>query len=216
LSETDSFIQEVTEEVRQDRMFALWKKWGPYVLGGVALIVGAAAYWNWTITQKEADAKVRGGTFLAADAENLEHQLALPEKIDGPAKLIAELTAAGALLDAGNHAEAITRYGAIATQPGLPVEYADLAALQAARAKAAAGETGGLVEALDALAGADRPYRLLAMELRAAVRISAGEVAIGHADLLAIMADPEATVGLRRRAEAVLTATGGNVADPSG
>ena len=30
MSDTDSFIQEVTEEVRQDRMFALWKKWAAY------------------------------------------------------------------------------------------------------------------------------------------------------------------------------------------
>jgi hypothetical protein len=34
VSETDSFIQEVTEEVRHDRMFRLWKKYGPYAVAG--------------------------------------------------------------------------------------------------------------------------------------------------------------------------------------
>ena len=43
MSESDSFIQEVTEEVRQDRMFALWKKWGPYVLAAIVIAVGGAA-----------------------------------------------------------------------------------------------------------------------------------------------------------------------------
>ena len=43
MSETDSFIQEVTEEVRQDQMLRYWKKYGAYVIGGVALIVAGAA-----------------------------------------------------------------------------------------------------------------------------------------------------------------------------
>ena len=56
MSETDSFIQEVTEEVRQDRMLAYWKKWGPFILGGVVLVVGAAAAWSWWQSQKQAQA----------------------------------------------------------------------------------------------------------------------------------------------------------------
>ncbi len=216
MSETDSFIQEVTEEVRQDRMFALWKKWGPLVLGGVAVIVGGAAYWSWSQSEQRAAAEARGGTFLAAEEGNVEHATALPGKIEGPARLIAELTAAGALAQAGDIAEAVTRYEAIAGDPALSIDYTDLASLQALRLKAASGEAAGLIEALEPLSGPTRPYRLLALELRAALRAQSGDTEGAHADLNAILTDPATTTGLRQRAAAALTATGGTFTDPSG
>ena len=42
VSDSDSFISEVSEEVRRDRMFALWRKYGPFLIGAIALIVAAA------------------------------------------------------------------------------------------------------------------------------------------------------------------------------
>lgn len=47
MSNPDSFIDEVTDEVRRDRLFATFRKYG--WIGGllVALIVGGAAYNEW-------------------------------------------------------------------------------------------------------------------------------------------------------------------------
>ena len=45
MSETDSFIEEVTEEVRRDRLFALFRRYGWIVLVLIVLVVGGAA-WN--------------------------------------------------------------------------------------------------------------------------------------------------------------------------
>lgn len=207
--ETDSFIQEVTEEVRQDRMFALWKKWGPFVIGAIILIVAGAAYWSWTDAQTRAAAEARGGTFLAADPDTSADQVALPGQVDGPAQIVAEFAAAGALAADRQVDQALTAYRAIAARPDLALEYADLALLRAAQLAAD-------VEALAPLAQADRPYRLLALELRAALLLEAGDVEAAHADLRAIILDPLATPGSRGRAQAVLQATGGDVADAAG
>lgn len=212
MSETDSFIQEVSEEVRKDRMFSLWKKWGPFVIGGIAIIVGAAGYWSWNESQLRTSAETRGGTFIAADPQELDQQLALVDKIDGPAKLLAEFSAAGSLARDGRNEEAAARYAALAERTDLAPEYADLARLQQARL------TGGSegIALLDDLTGPDRPYRLLALELRGAFHLGAGSLEAAHADWRAVFEDPAATAGLRQRAVAAITATGGELSDASG
>lgn len=209
MSESDSFIQEVTEEVRQDRMFALWKKWGPLAIAGIALIVGAAALWSWMIAQERAEAEARGGAFIQAEPTELDQQLALPDQVDGPAQLIAEMSAAAALAADGQGAAAGERYRAIAGRAGITPEYADLALLQAIRAEAANGEAGALIAELDPLAADGAPYRLLATELRAILNLKRGETGAAHADLQAILDDPGATDGLRLRANEMLSISGG-------
>lgn len=216
MSETDSFIQEVTEEVRQDQMLRYWKKYGALVLGGVALIVGGAAYWNWQEAQDRAAAEQVGGAFVAADPDVPEQLLALPDQIAGPAQVIAELTAASALATEKDYAAAAARYEAIAARDGLTPEYRDLAALQALRMRASEGQTDGAIAALETLAADGAPYRLLAIEFRAALRLLAGETDAAHEDLRLIMGDPGATPDLVQRAVAALRASGGEAADPAG
>lgn len=208
MSETDSFIQEVTEEVRQDQMLRYWKKYGPFAIGGVVLIVAAAAGWNWMMAQEQAEAEARGAAFLSADPGDPAQMEALVSEIEGPGNLIAELSAADALALGGNVDEAVARYAAIAGSEGIDPVYRDLATLQQVRVAASADPSTSTAP-LDALIEADGPYRLLALELRGSLRIASGDSAAGHADLNAVIRDPEATGNLRQRAGALLTSTGG-------
>lgn len=211
MSETDSFIQEVTEEVRQDRMFALWKKYGPYVIGAVVVVVGAAAAWSWKQDQDRKTAEARGALLISADRNKVEEATALPGEVDGPGKLVAELTAAIALAEAGRTDEAGKIYAEIAARTGVPPEYTDLATLQAIRLEADGIDPG---PALDRIADGAGPYRLLAKEMRAARAAAAGELAAAHKELNEIIADPTATQGMQQRAVALLLATGGEVTLP--
>lgn len=216
MSETDSFIQEVTEEVRQDRMFALWKKWAPVIVGVAVVLVGGAALWTWNEARLQAAAEARGAAFIKADPDDVSEQLALPGQVDGAAVPVAELAAASALMRGGQFAEAAGAYARVAERTDLPAEYRDFARLQEIRARAETGDTSGLAAALAPLTTPEAPYRLLAIELRAALHLSAGDRAAAHADLNAILVDPFATPALRQRALAVLTATGGRVGAPQG
>lgn len=211
MSETDSFIQEVTEEVRQDRMFALWKKWAPYVIGAVAVIVGGAAYWSWQQAQTKAEAEARGGILLNTDLEKPEEVAALADKVDGPGKLIAEMTAAAAQVQAGETEAAAKTYAEIAGRAGLPPEYRDLAVLQAIRL----GADGIDADAeIARVADGDGPYRLLGKELRAARAAAAGQLEAAHKEMNEILADPGLTAGLQQRIVALLLATGGEISLP--
>lgn len=211
MSETDSFIQEVTEEVRQDRMFALWKKYGPYAIGAVVVVVGAAAAWSWKQDQDRQAAEARGSLLIEADRAKTEESTALPSLVDGPARLVAELTAAIALAEAGRTEEAGKLYAEIAGRPGLAPEYADLATLQAVRLGAPGVDPAA---SLDRIADGAGPFRLLAKELRAARAAAAGEMAAAHRELNEIIADPAATQGMQQRAVALLLATGGEITLP--
>jgi hypothetical protein len=66
VSNPDSFINEVTEEVRRDRLFAMFRKYG--WIGGllVVAIVGGAAYSEWTKAQALARAEGFGDAMLDA------------------------------------------------------------------------------------------------------------------------------------------------------
>lgn len=215
MTNTDSFIQEVTEEVRQDRMFALWKKWGPLVLAVVVLIIAGAAFWSWTQARHRAEAEARGAKLLAVEPGQIEAEQKLAATLESPARLVAELSAAADLARTGKTADAAKAYREIAARDGVAVQYRDLALLQALRIEAGTADPAAVLKDLQPLMDENDPYRLLARELAAALELKAGDVDKAHADMKAILADPLATQQLRVRVTEMLTASGGTVPAPA-
>jgi hypothetical protein len=211
VSETDSFIQEVTEEVRHDRMFRLWKKYGPYGVAGVVAVVAVSAGLNWMKHREVQKSRETGGAFLAADIASAEDQEVLIGSVDGPAAVVARLRLAAAKAEAGDGQAAAALYHEVAGEAGLDPAYADLARLQAVRVGAAAMDPAEAVAELDPLTVEGAPYRLMALELRAAIRLNSGDIEAAHADLNAIIADPQATQGSSARAVALLLSSGGEL-----
>ena len=70
MSDTDSFIDEVTEEVRRDQLFALFRKYGWIGVLAIVLIVGAASWKEWQKAQAEASAQAFGDAIVAAMGSN--------------------------------------------------------------------------------------------------------------------------------------------------
>jgi hypothetical protein len=209
VSETDSFIREVEDEVRRDRMFRLWKKYGPYAVAGVVGAVAVSAGLTWMKHREVERAREAGGAFLAAEIGSVADQEALAATVKGPVAAIARLRLAAAKAQAGETEAAAEIYRAVAGEPGLDRAYADLARLQAVRVSAAAMDSAEAVAELDRLTAEDAPYRLLALELRAAIRLNAGETEAAHTDLAAIIGDPAATRELQERASVMLVSSGG-------
>jgi len=211
VSETDSFIQEVTDEVRQDRMYRRWKKYGPYAVAGVVAFVAVSAGWTWMNFRELQQARETGGAFLASDIVSVEDQQVLIGSIEGPAAVIARLRLAAATAGAGDLQAAAALYREIADEAGLDPAYADLARLQAVRVGLAAMDPAQAVAELDVLIVEGAPYRVLALELRAMVRLNSGDTEAAHADLGAIIGDPQATRDSSQRAVALLLSSGGEL-----
>ena len=110
---SDEFIREVDEAVRQDRWLRLWKHYGTYIVGGALAIVigtGAGVAWrNWQESQRLEDARryAAAEELLRQDrpAEAAAAFLALAEEAGGGYDVVARLRAAEAA-DRGRRAAA--------------------------------------------------------------------------------------------------------------
>ena len=211
MSNTDSFIEEVTEEVRRDKLFALMRKWGwlPAVI--VVGLVGGAAYNEWSKARAQSQAQAFGDAVLAGLAPGASPTLlqALPTA-DANQELVKTLLLASAdAADGADHVETAAALQALAETDGLPPLYRQLALLKAQMA-GGTGDGARDTRILEELATPGTPFRPLAMELQALRQIEAGN-AEGAIELLQqVLEEAGATDTLRRRALQVIVALGGN------
>lgn len=214
MSDTDSFIQEVTEEVRRDRLFRLMRRYGWIPVLAVALIVGGTAWNEWHKSEERSQAQAFGDAVLGAlEAEDRTARASALDAVDAPTP------GAGAVLDLLTAAEetdetpqqAATRLLALADSDGVDPVYRRIATLKAV----ALPESGLSVEdrrnRVQALAMSSGLTRLLAEEQLALIDIETGDTESALERLTAIAGDAEATAGLRRRASQVIVALGGDV-----
>jgi len=213
VSDSDSFIQEVSEEVRRDRMFRLWRRYAPAVLGGVVLVVGATAFNAWRDHSRATAAQEMGARMIAAGAAaapaaRAEAFLALADAADGGAATLARLRAAAELAAAGDAGGAAQAYGRIAEAADTEPAFAAFAAYRAAVLAAPQAGAAATIATLTPLTAEGGPFRLLALEARAAAHLALGDRAAARADLDAVAADPLATENLRARAREALATLG--------
>lgn len=213
----DSFIEEVTEEVRRDRLFAAFRKYGWIGAVVVVAIVGGTAWREWTAAQAVARAEAFGDSLLEAldvggSAERRE-ALAAVQATGGQKAIVDLLLASDPVEDRAATLEALDRLMADQSQPQ---SLRDLATL---RRVVVAGTDMPLADrqaALDGIAQPGRPFRTLAQEQLAYLQIEAGDTAGAIALLQALTVDQEASGPLRSRAAQVITALGGAPATDAG
>ncbi len=211
----DAFIREVDEELRHERLLRLWKRFGPYLIAlAVLIVLGTAAkvgYDRWRDKRmaEEADRFRAAELALARDPEEAaELWLELAEESESGLGVLARFRAAAALREAGRAEEAleVLRRAAETAEEELVRELARLLWLQGRLDRDPPEE---LVPELEALAGADRPFRHAAREMMAVAALRAGDVARAR-ELLEELAD-DATVpeSQRERVRELLELLGG-------
>ncbi len=129
----DSFIDEVTEEVRRDRLFRLFRRYGWIAVLAVVLIVAGAAVNEWRKSQARQAAQAEGDAVLAAlDRETPAARAQALEGIDasGDVAAVLALLAAAETAQGDGRAAALDRLDRVAAQDGLDAELRDLAALK--------------------------------------------------------------------------------------
>jgi len=213
VSETDSFIEEVTEEVRRDKLFALMRKYGWIAILAVLLIVGGAAYNEWRKATEQAAAQALGDSLIAAlEIENATERAAALSKVEAEsegAKAVVALLASAEAQAGDNRERAVTALASLAQNPELSPAYRDMATLKQVLL---AGKDMPLAERrskLGALAVAGAPFRLLAEEQLAMLDIEDGNKDAAISRLQAMIDDVEVTPGLRSRAAQLIEVLGG-------
>ncbi|WP_417524203.1 hypothetical protein [Marinovum sp.] len=213
MSQNDSFIEEVSEEVRRDRLFLLLKRYGWIGVLLVLLIVGGAAWREYSRAQDRAEAEALGDSILAAlETEAPEARVEALGGVEagsaGGRALLGLLTAAEQA-SADQPEAAAETLSAIAADGEVPQIYRDIAGFRMLLLQSGTTEANERRTGFEALARAGSPLRLLAEEQIALIEVETGDTEAAIERFQAILADAEVTAGLRQRVSQVIVALGG-------
>ncbi len=205
----EEFIREVEEELRQERMLKLWRRFGPYVIGlAVAIVLataGKVGYESWRDKRLQAQAEAfrAAEALLATDpVKAAEAFRELAEDADAGVAALARQMAAAALKEAGRVEEAVELLAANreAEDPAL----ADYAALLRAQYRLDQGDPAELAALLAPLQGEQGAFRHSARELAALTALRRGDRARARELLQQLRDDATAPETLRQRAGELL------------
>lgn len=216
---TDSFIDEVTADLRRDRLYHAMRRYGWIVMALILAIVGGTAWLEYSKSQSRTKAEAFGDAVVAAQqADDSAAQLLAidPAGSDGR-RAIAGLLAAGARNTDGQEAKAAQELRALAEDIGSfdPV-LRDLAMLKAV---IAAGPSLGMADRdaiLNELSQPGAPFELLALEQKAIALAGAGREEDAIVLIRQIQQKAGLSEGLRRRlGEMMITLGAQPEAEPS-
>ena len=205
MSDTDSFIDEVTDEVRRDRLFGSFRRYGWIAAVMILGLVGATAFNEWSKSAAAQVAQARGDALLDAldmedDAASVAALIEISTQEGGD--VVASFLAAGA-----DQSQAASLLGAIAANTDQPEYIRDLARLKLATTPDAVSH-GEAVLILTDLSTAGGLYRNAATEMLVAIELERGNVDAAVTLLQAHIQDAQATQEQIQRMGELLVALG--------
>ena len=211
MSDTDSFIEEVSEEVRKEKLFATMRKYGWIAVLAVLLLVGGAAWNEWRKASESAEAEALGDAILSAlereDRAARAAALIDIEAPDGAAEAVIALLAAGELTPSDPTAAAAALL-AISDAPSVPTVYRQIAVLKAVAIPDAGLDVATREERLTALVPGGGIVRLLAEEQLALLKLETGDEEDAIARLQVLRQDAEITASMAQRGDQLIVALG--------
>ncbi len=213
MSNSDSFFNEVAEDLRRDRALALLRRYGWVALLLVLLVVGGTAWNEWRKAQARASAEAFGDAVLAAleNNETADRITALAQiEATGAQAGLLQLLSAGALLEQ-DRAAALVALQAAADDAALPDAYRQLAALKRVIAGGSDIPLAERETLLARLSQPGQPMRPLALEQTALLQLEQGNRETAIEILTDLLAQSDVSETLRRRATQLVTALGGSV-----
>jgi hypothetical protein len=213
MSDTDSFIEEVNEEVRRDRLYLILRRYGWIAASVIVLIVGGAAFSEYRKAQANAQAEGLGDAMLAAmsmsDSAGRADALAGIAPGTPASAAVLRLLTATAQTEVGDAASAVATLDALAVDDNVPAIYREIAQFKALTLQGSDMPIEDRRQSLEAMAQPGRTLRLLASEQLALIDIEAGDTLGAIERYQSILADAETTSELQQRALQVIVALGG-------
>ncbi|MEP4194141.1 MAG: hypothetical protein ABJL99_00735 [Aliishimia sp.] len=213
MSDTDSFINEVTDEVKRDRLYGYMRRYGWIGVLVILLIVGGASFSEWRKSQTEAQAEALGDAMIAAlslnDQAARSSAIAAVEAENPVARAALDMIAASELVAAENIEDAAARLTALAENGDVPEVYRNIAGFKAILIQSETLDIAQRRAGFEGFAVPGNPMRMLAQEQLALIDVEAGDIEAALTRLQASLIDAEATADLQRRAMQVMVALGG-------
>lgn len=218
----DSFIREVDEELRSDRMQNFWKRYGKIIIGvaiAVIAITGGYRAYEYYSSQKAAKA---GDAFMNAvklsdDGKRDEAVAALNEmQTDSGAAYVAmaKMRSASELAQQGKSEDAIKQYDAVSADTSIDENFRSIARIRAGMLLVDFGTVPEVEDRVGALAAPGAPYRGSAREALGLAYYKAGDLEKAFKQFEAISSDDGSPAQMRQRVRImldVIAAQGGPV-----
>jgi len=202
----ENIFREIDEELRSDRMRAMWRRFAPFVIGGaIAIVVLVAANEGWSWYTKSQSSQASQELYAALDTAGRGDLAAAQAQLDqlaadgsGGYPVLAEFRKAALLAEQGDVQGAVAAYDALANSQS-NMRLRELALLLAGNLLVDGGTLAEVEARLGTLATDDSAMRRVARELLGLAQYKAGDFAAAEASFQAVLDDPLATSSLRNR-----------------
>lgn len=216
----DALIREVNEELREEQMMKLWKRYGGYAIGVAVLVVAiVAGYQGWkqytANTRLEESERFYAAAQLAG-MDNTDAALSAFQSLASDAStgygVLSSFQAAALKAGAGDVAGATALYNQIAKENTADTAVSGLASVMSAALEINAGgyDRAALEQRLQTISGDDQPYRYSARELLGLIALDAGDVANARALFDQLSTDAAAPQSMAQRARDIVQSLGSN------
>ena len=211
--QTDTFVREVQEEMRRERLAQLWDRYGVFALGLAALLVfGVMGYKYYEYSslkaREAAGQKFEAAARLAETGKPQEAQQAF-EAIAKDAPIgygtLSRLRAAGALAAENKRAEAVAAYDAVTKDASADVLLRDFATIQAALLRVDEADWTEMQNRLKDLINDGNAWRASARELLGLAAMKAGNQDEARKIFEQILGDSAAAPATVQRAQMMMT-----------
>ena len=202
----DNIFREVDEELRSDRMRALWRRIAPFVIGAAVAIVAIVAVnegWAWYTNSQSA--KSSEELYAALDSAKSDDLPAAQAELDtlaangsGGYPVLAAFAKASLLAKSGDAAGAVAAYDTLATDQS-NVHLRELALLQAGALLVDSGTLADVETRVGSIAVEGNPMRRVARELLGLAQFKAGDAEAAKTTFETVLNDPAAQDGIRNR-----------------
>ncbi len=214
MSDTDSFIDEVNDEVRRDRFYLMLRRYGWIAILAVVLLVAGAAWNEYRKAQSRNQSEALGDAMLAAlalddTASRADALMAIEPAAPSSAAVLGFLTANQQIAD-GNTDAAIQTLDGIGLNGEVPSIYRQIAQMKSIALQGTETPVADRRVALEGLAQPGNALRLLAEEQLALIEIEENNTQGAVDRYQSILLDAEVTTDLQQRALQVIVALGGD------
>lgn len=213
MSDTDSFIEEVNEEVRRDQLYGYLRRYGWIAALVILGIVGGTAWTEYRKASARADAEALGDAMLAALAtEDRDARISALEGITADAaeqRAIVQFQLASQQADAEDTTAAIATLDALAVEGDIAPIYRQIAQFKSLVLQTESTPAADRRQAFEAMAQPGSVMRLLAEEQLALIDVAEGDAEAAIARYQLILSDAEVSQDLQQRALQVIVALGG-------
>lgn len=217
-------LDEVEEDIRQERMVNAVRRYGGFVVLAAILVVAAVAgqeIWQShlnNIAQKNATQYLAltkavdqpDGTVTPAVAKDTAEKLmSFAGQASETYKTLARMRAASLYAEINDTNKAAALWTRVAADEAAPTQIRDVANLLWAQHELATANSTDVLARLQLMTQQNNPYHGLARELQAMVYLHDGNIAMAKSFFAQVQDDPTVASGTRSRAAAMLTQLNG-------